>query len=150
MQSVVEFEAWVGVGWGGGAVGSPGKDRSYASSLYRHTQVKAVGLFSDITSILQCQAHLVGAHGARVVQVELSEDGLQGEEQPKSKSDTTLPIIGSALACSVTMLPLLSHTVVTDVMRNKMWSHQPLPDLVPQDLELQQTEPGAAILLSTS
>lgn len=42
----------------------------------------------------------------------------------------------------------LSHSLAIDVMMNKMWSHQPLPDLVPQDLKLQQTEPGAAILLS--
>lgn len=48
------------------------------------------------------------------------------------------------------MSPLLSHSLVTDVMLNKMWSHQPLPDLVPQDLKLQQTEPGTAILLSIS
>lgn len=59
----------------------------------KHTQLTAVGLSSAATSVLQGQAHLVGTHGAGVVQVELPEDALQGEAGPQVASDATVPII---------------------------------------------------------
>lgn len=69
-----------------------GRQKLHVTAL-AHRPLKAVESSSDTTSILQREAHFVGAHGARVVKVKLSEDGLQGEKRPQSKSDAPQPLI---------------------------------------------------------
>lgn len=61
----------------------------------------------------------------------------------------TFRVVANLLACSVLSVKYHQNHFDT-LLLEETGSHQPLPDLVPQDLELQQTEPGAAVLLSSS
>lgn len=97
----------------------------------------------ELTTILQRQSHFIGVHAARLIQIKLSKDSLK-HKTSRFQTELVIPVL--------LLMDLDPVGPPADGPAHPSFcsTHQPLPDLVPKDLKLQQTQPSAAIFLRPS